>query len=85
MKTFNDLAIFIQGSRLYGRLDFANSIFFVSLCLDNGKHDQYILNIAFLRLLFFIMCRMRVLVYQSLNSVSSASSGVGYTVYSIHH
>ena len=31
MKTFNDLAIFLQGSRLYGRLDFANSIFFVSL------------------------------------------------------
>ena len=39
------LAIFFQGSRLYGRLDFANSIL-SALCLDNGKNDHYILNIG---------------------------------------
>ena len=31
METFINLAIFIQGSRLYGRLDVANNIFFVSV------------------------------------------------------
>ena len=31
MGKFNNLAIFIQGTYLYGRLDFANSIFFVSV------------------------------------------------------
>ena len=31
MRKFNNLAIFLQGSRLYGRLDFANSIFFVGV------------------------------------------------------
>jgi len=38
---------------------------------------KYWLLISFLRLMFFVMCRMLVLVYRSLNSVSSASSGVG--------
>ena len=40
MEAFNNLVIFIKGSRLYGRLDFADSI------LDNGKHYQYILSIC---------------------------------------
>ena len=38
------LAIFFQGSRLYGRLDFANSIFFVSVVF--GQRQKYILDIG---------------------------------------
>ena len=48
--------------------------------LDNGKHEQYILSDgswSHFLVLFFVMDRMSVLVYQSLNSVFSESSGVG--------
>ena len=37
MGKFNNLAIFIQGSHLYGRLDFANSIFFVSVVIGQRQ------------------------------------------------
>ena len=37
MGTFINLAIFIQGSRLYGRLDVANNIFFVSLAFGQRQ------------------------------------------------
>ena len=40
------LAIFFQGSRLYGRLDFANSIFFVSVVFGQRQKWPSYLNIG---------------------------------------
>ena len=78
METFNDLAIFIQGSSLYGRLDLPTTVFFVSVVFGQRQTiDQYWLLITFLRLLFLVTFRMSLLVCRSLNSVSSASSGDG--------
>ena len=82
MGTFNNLAIFIQGSRLYGGLDFANSILFVSVVFGQRQtwNMTNILNIGSRSHFWdclFVMCRMSVLVHRSLNSVSSASLGVG--------
>ena len=55
MGKFNNLAIFIQGSYLYGRLDFANSIFFVSVVFGQRQtwpiYFKYRLLITFLPLL----------------------------------
>ena len=69
------LAIFFQGSRLYERLYFANSIFFVSVVFGQRQkwplYFKYWLLITSLRLLLFVMCGMSVLVHQSLNSVFS--------------
>ena len=40
MEKFNNLAVFIQGSRLYGRLDFANSIFFISVVFGQRQRRR---------------------------------------------
>ena len=63
-ETFINLAIIIQGSRLYGRLDFANSIIlFVSVVFGQRQtwpiyFKYYWLLITFLMLSFFAMCRI---------------------------
>ena len=40
MEKFNNLAVFIQGSRLYGRLDFANSIFLISVVFGQRQRRR---------------------------------------------
>ena len=64
MEIFNDLiAIFIQGSRLYGHLhvDFPNSIFFVSVVFEQRQtwpicfKYWLLVTLIFLRLLFFVL------------------------------
>ena len=69
-----------------GRLEFANSTCFACVVFGEQQTKQicfkYGLLITFLRLLFlFFRSRMSVLVYRRLNSVSSASSGVGRLLY----
>ena len=40
MEKFNNLAVFIQGSRLYGRLDFAYSILLISVVFGQRQRRR---------------------------------------------
>ena len=64
MEKFNNLAVFIQGSRLYGRLNFANSIFLISVVFGQRQRRRItfetnsicaaaILGVFFFQLVFF--------------------------------
>ena len=75
MEPLNNLAIFIQGSRFYGHLEFANSIFFVSVVF--GQRQTWPI---YLRWVNYTMDRMKLfLCFSASWSWSATRNCFGWT------